>query len=594
MPSSDLAQWRELALGVLRRSGLAGADTPPEAVEDLLSVTTYDGIRVHPLYTAQDPAPDQGRPGAPPFTRGTRTTTGWEVRQRHADPDPKATREAIVADLDNGVESIWLDLTAIDVGALPALLDELLDGVLDRAGIFVDAGPATAAAAQTLLALQPRRGNLGADPLGQLARTGVAGELDQLGTLARRCPPGVRAVTVDACVYHDAGGSDAQELAYAAATGLAYLRELAGAGLDPTAALAQLEFRYAATADVFATMAKLRAARRIWARVAEVCGAAGAGGQIQHAVTSTAMMTVRDPWSNLLRTTLACFGAAAGGAQAITVQPFDLCLGRPDPFARRIARNTQALLREEAHVGRVLDPAGGSWYVERLTEDLAQRAWTEFTEIERAGGLARALADGLIADRLADTWQRRREDIARRATPIIGVSDYPNLAEQLPARLPAAPPVTAGLPRHRYAEAFEALRARAERDPEQRPTVFLATIGPLSTYGERASFATNLFGAGGLATSTSGPSTSPGTDPAAIAAAFAASGTPLACLCGSDRGYADHAAPVAAALRAAGARTIFLVGQPADYPEIDGYLHRGCDATSVLSRALHDAGVVAE
>ncbi len=374
---------------------------------------------------------------------------------------------------------------------------------------------------------------------------------------------------------------------------MAYLRALTGAGLDLPAALAQLEFRYAATADQFLTIAKLRAARRLWARVAQVCGAGtdtDAGAQRQHAVTSSAMMSARDPWVNMLRTTIACFSAVVGGADAVTVQPFDACLGRPDEFSRRVARNTQSVLRDEAHIGRVLDPAGGSWYVERLTEDLARAAWDWFTEIERAGGLAAALESGLVARKLDDTWQRRVRNIARRRDPITGVSEFPNISEQLPVRTPMPPAPGGGLPRHRYAEVFEARRDRADAHAATTgapPTVFLATLGSVAAHTARATFAANLLAAGGIATSR-GPVSS---DPAAIAEAFKASGLTVACVCGTDKAYAELAGEVATALAAAGARSVWLAGKPGAYDKVDHYLYLGCDAVEVIDSVLADLGV---
>lgn len=284
---ATLAQWQELALAVLRKSGAADENTHPDAVTGLLGRTTYDGIRVAPLYTGADAAPEAGLPGLPPFTRGGQPTrpvgSGWDIRQRHADPDPVATNEAILADLENGGSSIWL---ALEPGGLdPAAFPAALDGVyLDLVGLILDAGPATERAAAALFALATGSGvaaaqltgNLGADPLGWQARTGENADLRSATVLAGRCAteyPGLRAVTVDATVFHDAGGSDAEELGCSVAAGVAYLRALTDAGLDPAAALGQLEFRYAATADQFSTIAKLRAARRVWARVAQVCGA---------------------------------------------------------------------------------------------------------------------------------------------------------------------------------------------------------------------------------------------------------------------------------------------------------------------------------
>ncbi len=307
------------------------------------------------------------------------------------------------------------------------------------------------------------------------------------------------------------------------------------------------------------------------------------------------MMTARDPWVNLLRTTLACFAAGVGGADAVTVQPFDARLGLPDDFARRIARNTQALLVEEANVARVIDAAGGSWYVESLTEELAQSAWAWFREIERAGGFAAALGAGLIADRLAATRARRADDIAHRRAPITGVSEFPNLAEKLPVRQPAPAEPGGGLPRIGYAEEFEALRDRSDAHPV-RPRIFLATFGPVAAHTARASFAANLFQAGGIETvragdpSSAAPAAGTSTDPAEIAAAFSASGATVACLCSTDKLYADHADAVAAALKAAGATRVWLAGK-GQYATVDGHVHAGCDAVDVLRTTLTELGV---
>ncbi|MEU8404405.1 methylmalonyl-CoA mutase subunit beta [Nonomuraea sp. NPDC048892] len=574
--------WRALAAEVLRKSG-AEAGAP----EEVLSRTTYDGITVAPLHDADDLPGDPGAPGATPYVRGSATAAGWDVRQRHAVADP----EAVLADLENGVTSLWL---VVGPGAIPVgeLATVLKDVYLDLAPVVLEAGDLATEAAEALFELAAARGVTPSGNLGVSAARGPAGI-----ELARRCAdgfPGLRAVTVDATPYHDAGGSDAEELACSIAQGVAELRALTGGGLSAGQALGQIDFRYAATADQFATIAKLRAARRLWARVAEVCGAPEAGGQRQHAVTSAAMMTARDPWVNLLRTTVACFAAGVGGAQAVTVRPFDACLGLPDAFSRRIARNTQSLLLEESGLGRVLDPAGGSWYVERRTADLAEAAWAFFQEIEAAGGIA--AAGELVAGRIAATRERRADDIAHRRFPITGVSEFPDLHER-PLRRPASPgdgapseaggPLAAreGLPAIRYAEPFERLRDLADSLSE-RPKVFLATIGPLSAHTARAAFAANLFQAGGLATETSGQET----DPERIAAAFAASGASVACLCSSDKLYAQHAAAVATALHAAGARKVWLAGK-GHYEGVDANLHAGCDALAVLHETYDDLEV---
>ncbi|TYB41786.1 methylmalonyl-CoA mutase family protein [Actinomadura chibensis] len=591
-PPAERDRWREMVKGVLRKSGAATEDTPLDAVEGLLTRESYDGVPIAPLYAREDAPP--GRPGLAPYVRAVRPDgeglAGWDVRQRHAHPDPAVTREAILGDLENGATSVWLRLGA---GGMPvAALPEALRGVLlDLAPVALDAGAEAGAAAEAFLALVAERGNaaeasgtLGADPLGLAARTGTPGSLDEAAALGVRCArefPRLRAIVADGTPYHDAGGADAEELGAVVAAGVAYLRALTGAGLTVDEAFGQIEFRVAVNADQFASIAKLRALRRLWARVAEVSGAAEGTSARIHAVTSAAMMTRRDPWVNMLRTTVAAFAAGVGGADAVTVLPFDARLGLPDGFARRIARNTQTLLLEESSLARVVDPAGGSWYAESLTEGVARAAWTWFTEIEKAGGLAAALDSGLVADRVAATWARRREDIARRKAPLTGVSEFPNLAETLPDREPAPAEPGGGLPVVSYAQDFEALRDRSDAHAAAtgaRPRVFLATLGPVAVHTARASFAANLFQAGGIETVAGAPEE------------FAASGASVACLCSSDDVYAERAAEAARILRAAGAVKIWLAGK-GTYEGVDGRVHAGCDAVEALAATLRDLGV---
>jgi methylmalonyl-CoA mutase len=370
-------QWRELVAGVLRK---AGREELPDPVEEALARTVATGVRVLPLYTADDAADlptAVGVPGLAPFVRRARAGAhpesgvpgGWDVRQRHAHPDVAVTREAIAADLENGVTSLWL---VVGEGAVPAgeLGPVLSDVLLDLAPVAVTGG---LPAAEAFLALVEGRddlaagGSLGLDPLAVHAATGEPQDLSGLADVARRAAahkagrprPALRTVVVDATVFHDAGASVVEEIGCSLAAGVAYLRALTEGGLSVDEAFAQLEFRYGATADQFTTIAGLRAARRLWDRVGEVSGAAPeARAQRQHAVTSSVMTTKRDPWVNMLRTTVACFAAGVDGADVVTVQPFDAALGLPDPFSRRIARNTQSLLVEEGHLARVLDPAG--------------------------------------------------------------------------------------------------------------------------------------------------------------------------------------------------------------------------------------------
>ncbi|MFJ8113575.1 methylmalonyl-CoA mutase family protein [Streptomyces sp. NPDC096132] len=587
-PDSTHEQWQRLVAGVLRKSG---KDVEGAQAEEALSTALEDGVRTRPLYTAHDTAPEPGFPGFAPFVRGNRpegnTVGGWDVRQRHTAADGGA----VLTDLENGVTSLWLVVG--ETGIPVSSLGRVLDGVyLDLAPVVLDAGREVEPAARELLRLYEERGvardaargNLGADPLGHEARTGESSDFAPVAGLALLCAetyPGLRALTVDALPYHEAGGSAAQELGASLATGVAYLRALTEAGPSVEQACAQLEFRYAATADQFLTIAKLRAARRLWARVAEVCGAPDAGAQVQHVVTSPVMMSRRDPWVNMLRTTVATLAAGAGGADSVTVLPFDDALGLPDAFARRIARNTSTILIEESQLSRVIDPAGGSWYVERLTDELAQAGWEFFQEIERAGGQAAALRSGHLRQRLADTWGVRSSRLAKRREPITGVSEFPFLAEKPVVREAAPAPRPGGLPRVRRDEAFEALRARSDAQlaaTGARPRIFLAALGPAAAHTARLTFAANLFQAGGVEPVTEGT--------------FEESGATEVCLCSSDALYEEQAEAEAARLRAAGASHVFLAGRPGQYPGVDAYVFAGCDAVAVLSATLDRMGVV--
>ncbi|MEV4148317.1 methylmalonyl-CoA mutase family protein [Amycolatopsis sp. NPDC049691] len=588
-PQATREQWQELVAGVLRKSGKLPEDFTG-APESKLVTRTYDGIEIQPLYTAEDVPGDAGFPGLPPYVRGARpdgqVSTGWDVRARFTGEDAREVNKAILADLEGGVTSIWLTV------APASLADALNEVYLDLAPVVLDAGAEFEAAAEALFELFAEReipaseatAVLGADPIGFAARTGSAADLGPAAALAARVAgkyPKVRTIVADGLPFHEAGGSDAQELGALVAAGVAYLRSLTDAGLDVEAAAGQLEFRIAATADQFSTIAKLRAARRLWARVAEVCGFSSP--MRQHAVTSPAMLTRRDPWVNMLRTTVACFGAGVGGADAVTVLPFDAAIGRPDAFSARIARNTHAVLLEESKLAGVVDPAGGSWYVEKLTDDLAHAAWAEFTAIEGAGGLVDELASGALAGRLAETWEKRSKRIATRRDPLTGVSEFPNLTEKPVVRPPVESPVDGGLPRHRYAEGFEALRDASDAylaEHGKRPHVFLVPLGTVAQHTARVQFATNLFQAGGIEVVNIGPDGD-------YACEFVDAGSGVACICGTDAAYADEAANWAETLHKIGAKAVFLAGKPNDaYGDITRYVFAGCDALDVLT-SLH-------
>jgi methylmalonyl-CoA mutase len=593
-PAVTSEQWQRLVAKVLK----SDSDSP----ERELVTVTADGIEIAPLYVRDDGQPDPGYPGETPFVRGATAAGhrgGWDVRQRHEHPDPAVAREHIMEDLEGGVSSVWLGLGdgQIPVDALPDVLAEVY---LDLAGVVLDAGEQFTEAADVFLGAAARRGVpagtlsgcLGADPLGVLARTGAEADLDAAAALAGRCCAGfprVRAIVVDALPFHEAGGADAQELGCALAAGLEYLRAMREAGLPADAAFGQLEFRYAATADQFTTIAKLRAARRAWARVAQQCGVtSGAGGQRQHAVSSWPMLTRRDPWNNILRATLACFSAGVGGADAVTAAPFDAAIGQPDRLARRVARNLHALLVEESNVSRVIDPAGGSWYVEDLTGQLARHAWSFFQDIERSGGLRAALASGALASQLAASREARRDALAHRRETVTGVSEFPLVGETLLSRPPAFQPAAGagGLPRVRWAQWYEELRDRADAHAQATgspPAVTLALLDRSRPSLAQADRVAALLAPAGIAAVTA--SFGPGDGAASLSAVAVVCGSPDA-TSGEVRAAVDRA-------HEQGASTVVVAaGDPrAPVPGTTEPITDGMDVLAFGDRMLTALGV---
>ncbi len=602
-------RWRSAVAGVLAKSTRRDpGDLPPEP-EGLLDSPTYEGFPIRALYTSLDALPEPPLPGDWPFVRGgdalRDVKSGWKVAETFPDAGQRAVTDgngAILVALTEGVSALTLRVGAPD-GVAPAELDRLLEGVfLDLVPVVLDCGSDFVTGADEVLPLladmdDDQRArlsiDLGADPLTATLRQRSAPKIaDVVATAAKvtSYAGGVRAITVDGPALHNLGASASWELAGAVAAGVAYLRLLDDDGLSVPDALRQISFRLAADDDQFMTIAKFRVMRRLWARVAEVVGEPDAGAARVHAVTSMPMMAQRDPWVNMLRTTVAAFGAGVGGADTVLVQPFDAAIpgglpGTAAGFARRIARNTQLLLLEESHLGQVLDPAGGSWFVEDLTEQLAEQAWEHFQQIESHGGFADA--GDYITAQIAEVRDRRTDDINHRRTALTGVNEYPNLDESpLPHR---DSPETI----QRYAAGFEALRDRSDAHLEKtgsRPKVLLLPLGPLAEHNIRATFATNLLASGGI------EAVNPGAvDSAGVADAVSGAGAPdVVVVCGTDARYGAEAAGVVEAARKAGVSRVLLAGPEkavadAD-PKPDDYLTAKIDAVDALSDLLTRLG----
>lgn len=606
-----------------------------------------DGLRISPLYE---------RAHAKSRITRAETERPWRICQRVDHPDARTASQLILDDLQGGCDAIAIvprgspaargfGTAAQNVGDL----DAALAGVsLDMITVRLEPAPGGRANAALLAALIAQRGHnpadcavdFGLDPIGIMASTGAMSA--PWPAVSKRMGDAVVAlkaqgfagpfVTCDMRGYHEAGASEAQELAIALATGVAYLRALCDAGLNAEAAASALSWTIAIDADQFLGIAKLRALRLLWARVEEASGLTPRPIKI-HAETAWRMLTQRDPWVNMLRGTMATFTAGIAGADTITVLPHTAALGLPDGFARRIARNTHLILQEESNIWRVADPAAGSGAYEGLTDELANAAWSLFQEIEAEGGIVDSLVSSKTQDRIARVREKRSVDIATRRAAVTGTSEFPLLNEAplkvLDVEAQVSPLPTAlregeseltfaelistfrehatrskvlqaesdattaqPLPSIRLSEPFETLRDASDHylsKKGQRPQIFVAALGAIAEHTGRSSWIRNLMAAGGIeALISDGYATA---DEAA--AAFTASGAGLACISSSDARYAEMGEVVATALKAQGAAYVYMAGRPGEQVSaleaagVDGFIFAGQDVLSLL-RKLHD------
>jgi methylmalonyl-CoA mutase len=645
-PAATYDDWRKLVDGVLKGAPF-----------EKLVGKTYDGLRIEPIYRrTHDAAPIAGRAAAAP----------WRIMQRIDHPDAAMANAQALLDLENGANGLTLVFAgangAYGFGLEPTAqaIDRILDGVFIDAGIAVELqiGPQSRMAAVHVADHVKRKGvnpaacdiRFGLDPIGACAVWGsspyawtevvpaVTGAIKGLAATGFRGPFAV----ADGRLIHDSGGSEVQELAFVLATGVAYLRALEGAGVALEDARNMVYARLSADADQFLTMAKFRALRLLWARIEQASGLTPKPLFIA-ADTAWRMLTQRDPYVNMLRATMATFSAGLGGADSINVLPHTLALGLPDPFARRVARNTQLVLLEESNLARVSDPAAGSGGIETLTRELCEAAWQLFQETEKAGGVFAALEQNLIQRKVAATRAVREANIARRKEVLTGASEFPNLHEAEVAVLNAKPVTLAAygeekfkfdaLPPIRLAVPFERLRDRSDQRLKAsgaRPKVFLANLGTPADFTARATFAKSFFETGGIEAidflpssplpsgerstlqasgegalvSDRNPSPAPSPsaqerplpmaevkDFAALSAAFKTSGAALACLCSSDKIYAEQAIAAAKALHAAGAKHIYLAGRPGEQEAalraagVNDFIVAGGDALATLQEA---------
>lgn len=677
-PAVSYDQWKK----VVEDKELKGVP-----FEKKMVTKTPEGIDIHPLYTAeawpwaQDPS---GFPGFFPYTRGTdaivRTRNGWDIRQEFRETNPKVANREIRHDLGRGVRSVAIRFDdAVRAGRGPAEaetgengllahdlagLEATLEGVdLKTVPVALEAGAAFLPAAVALSNLwrkqgvspEDAKGGFGADPVAILAEIGAlpvsaATAFKQLGALAAwtvKSWPKVRSVAVDTSVYHNGGANEAHDLGIALATAVAYVKAMEEAGLSIDDACGQIAFTVSVGCEEYMQIAKLRAARKLWAAVAKACGASDAAACMNlRAKSAERMFTHIDPWVNMLRATVSTFASAVGGADVVTCLPFDAAIGLPDDMGRRVARNTQIVLMEESNLYRVADPAGGAWSMETLTTEMTEKAWAFFQEIEAKGGIVAALEQGFVQDAIAATMAERDKAVAKRKIALTGVNEFPNILEKPVTRTvldlapvkaeavaqvgkaaavkvtgnpvaDAAHAIGAGasfaavvgsetgaaavkaVPKRHIADTFERLRDAASAFKEKTgafPSIFLANLGPIAKHTGRATFAKNYFEAGGIMA----PGNNGFSDVETCVKAFQESGAKIAVICSSDGLYEEMVPTYAPALKAAGAETVYLAGAPGDKKEaydaagVDDYIFMGADVLGKLTAQLVRLGVIAQ
>jgi len=607
-PPVTKEQWVQLVEETLK-----GAD-----FEKRLVSKTYDGIRIEPIY--------QRRADVAPLAKEAEGR--WVLSQRMDHPDTKEANKQALTDLENGANGLVVTCkgarSARGFGSFSKEtdLDTLFKGiVLDSIHLRFDRGCPCIASVELFQNSAKAQGfkpedlsiDYAIDPVGILSGKGFLKNniQDVLAKLVGKFgnqiseKGNIRFLLADGRYAHEAGASEAQELAIVLATAVTYLKGLIESGIPAEKARSAISFLLVANAEQFTTIAKFRALRHLWARIEKAFNLTPKPIRL-HAETSWWMMTRIDPWVNMLRTTIATFSAAIGGADSITVLPFTNTLGLPDAFARRVARNTQIVLSEESNLWRVADPAAGAGSYEELTDALAQKAWSLFQAIEKEGGIVASLQAGTQQKIIADVLSARQKAISKRKDPLLGASEFPNLFEEpvsvlLPFPTEAqgckaeSPALTASaLPCARAAEPFETMRDISNNylaEHKKRPAIFLANLGSIATFTGRATFAKNFFEAGGVeALMNDGFKT--GVD---AANAFAKSGAKIACICSSDDYYAEEGVNAAEALKAAGCTHIFFAGKGGDLTSalqtagVGSFIYLGCDALDIMNEALRCA-----
>ena len=590
----DEAQWMALVEKTLKGKPFAKA----------MQHRTHDDIIVDALGTR--------RCGQPSGQQPMRAHGNWAVTSLIWGPDSAQNNKDILVDLERGASAVTLNVSEGGGGVSPSNLAEALEGVyLDMVPLTLNPCGDDEAAATAYEKLVRKRGykrntlsgSLGINPIGTLARSGklptTAEQAVEAGAeIAARWgkqQPRVATFNASGSTFADAGASEGTEIAAAVSSAICYMRAMEQAGLSLEAAATQIQFTFSASAELWLTVAKFRAARRVWAGVLTACGVENVPMRI-NGVSAHSTVTMVDPWVNILRGTAACFAAAIGGADIITTLPHDREYGDCDSFSRRVARNIQIILMEESNLARVSDPAAGSYALEQMTCDLANKSAELLADLESTGGIVASLRSGTLADAIAGTADKRKAGVRKRKVGITGVSEFPDIHETplegpgdiyttKPVQFPAPVERVRHLPLYRQAREFERLRFNSYFD-ETRPLIALVNLGPAADFTARAAFSKNFFEAGGIeAVACSGAETIED-----AVTAYGVSKAKIAIICGTDERYGEIGVNLARALKVAGCTRLYLAGKPVNAGKleaagVDECVYNGCDVIDALERA---------
>ena len=594
---------------------LKGAD-----YEKKLVWKTNEGFKVKPFYRQEDLEglkTTEGLPGEYPYIRGNKKDDNtWYIRQDIRVEEPAEANQKALDLLNKGIDSLGFHIKPKDLSAeyIATLLKDICCDCIEIN--FTTCQRHSTQLAELLVAYFKEKGydpnklygSINFDPIGKMLQKGkdvspIISKAKELVEILAEYPH-FRCIGVNSLQLNNAGAYIYQELGYALAWGNEYLNRLTEAGVPVDLAAKKIKFNFGISSNYFMEIAKFRAARMLWANIVKAYNpqCECACKMIAHAETSSFNLTLFDAHVNLLRTQTEAMSAAIAGVNSITVTPFDKAYETPNDFSERIARNQQLLLKEESHLNRIVDPAGGSYYIENLTVSIAKQAWDLFLQVEEAGGMVKSIFDESVQNAVNASNKARHEAVSKRKEILLGTNQYPNFNELAGEKTPSEHKCCCGgghnheeeasfakLETSRAASEFEALRLQTEHSGK-RPKAFMLTIGNLAMRQARAQFSCNFLACAGyeVIDNLGFPTVEEGVEAAMKANAD------IVVICSSDDEYAEYAIP---AFKAVNGRAMFIVaGAPACMEElkaagIENFIHVRCNVLETLKEYNEKLGI---